>query len=128
MTKLLLAWIAVGALVIVVTPAVAQDAYKVPGRAPLIVDEGTGKNPGSRASACERERREREKRRAQGLPVKPLDPNGPCRTQDNAGSTEPPLEKADDRPIVLEYKDPAEERRRRRIQQNQGNQTQPPLR
>jgi hypothetical protein len=107
--------------------AFAQDADPKPRREPLIPSE-PGAAPGmTLEQRCAVERREREKRRAQGLPVGPLNRTSPCRTLTNPPiRAEPPLRRADT-PIRQmpppETMTPQDRRRR-----NTTNNTQPPLR
>ncbi|MCA3159513.1 MAG: hypothetical protein ING31_07980 [Burkholderiales bacterium] len=122
-------FIALSAIVFA-APVNAQDANPKPRREPLVVGAppAAGSGTTSTAEACARQAREREKRRAQGLPVGPMSRTSPCRSLGAAERKEPPARKADTGLRQKPMQDAAGENRRRRIQQNTGSGDPPKLR
>jgi hypothetical protein len=108
-------------------PALAQEANPKPRREPLVVGAPPAAGSPSAEAACARERREREKRRAQGLPVAPLNAQRRCLSLNAEQRREPPPRTVDT-PKRIPLQHHAGDNRRRRIQQNTGSGDAPKLR
>jgi hypothetical protein len=104
----------------------AQDETPKKRREPLVIDQPTVEQS-SAEEDCERQRRDREKIRAQGLPVAPFDPSSNCQDLAAPQNQEPPILRVKDGPIMLETVIPQNDNRVKRIKRNTAGVEPPPL-